>query len=333
MMKILVYLPRPLGAAVLSIPFLRALQDNFPAGQISLVTNEKFDPFFRTILPEYNQIPLPEIKDIPRLKTASSRLKKMGFDVGILLDDSFPSALLFYLARIPDRWGYDREGRGFMLTRRMSIKATDPQLHLKDYYLNILNKLGLKVEDKDSRLHLPEDCLSRASEKLKQAGLNLEKPIIAVKPGSSYGRARVWPVDHQVELIKKLADLSVQVILIGSAASQEVSQKISARLDGRVVDLSGQLSLQEIPGIIAKARIYLGNDSGLTHLANFLGVPVVGLYGPTDPQVCGPVRQPSVVLKKPVPCSPCSYKTCPYDHRCLNNITVEEVLQAISAYL
>jgi heptosyltransferase-2 len=332
-MKILVYLPRPLGAAILAVPLLQLLKENFPASQISIVTNQKFDELFRIILPEYNQIPLPEIKDIPKLKIASSRIKKMDFDVGLLPEDSFASALLFYLARIPERWGYDHEGRGFMLTKRFAIKATDPQLHLKYYYLNILNKLGLKVEDRGLFFHLSEDYLAKTAERLKEVDLSLEKPIIAVKPGSSFGLARVWPIENQVQLINRFSTISAQVLLLGSPASQEISQKIAGQLDRQVVDLTGRLNLQEIPGVLAHSRVFLGNDSGLTHLANFLGIPVIGLYGPTDPQICGPVRQPSVVLKKPVPCAPCTYKTCPYDHRCLKNITVEEVFQAISTYL
>lgn len=333
-MKILIYLPRLLGPSILSVPFIRSLQDNFPASQISLITNEKFDPLFRTILPEYEQIPLPEIKDIPRVKSTSSRLKKMGFDVGVLLDDSFSSALIFYLARIHERWGYDREGRGFMLTKKMKVKATDPQLHLQDYYLNILNKLGLKISDKSPKIALPSNLLHQAREKLKETGINPEKPIIAIKSTSGYGRSRVWPVDHQIDLIRRLvSELKVQVLLLGSSSGQELGQKIKSEFNGQVIDLIGQLSLPEIPGLLAQTKVFLGNDSGLTHLANFLGIPVVALYGPTDPQICGPVLQPSTVLKKSVPCSPCSYKNCPYDHRCLKNITPEEVFKAITAYL
>jgi heptosyltransferase-2 len=332
-MRILVYLPRPLGATILAIPFLQTLKENFPASQISVVTNDRFDELLRNILPEYNQIPLPEIKDIPKLKKTSSRIKKMDFDLGILLEDSFASALLFYLARIPERWGYDRENRGFMLTKRFGLKATDPQVHLKYYYLNILNKLGLKVEDRDFCLHLAQDNLAKADQKLSQAGLSLDKPIVSIKPGSSFGRARIWPAENQIKLIEKIASTPAQVLLLGSLSSREISQSISSQLDRRVADLTGMLHLQEIPGVIARSRVFVGNDSGLTHLANFLGVPVVGLYGPTDPQICGPSRQPASILKKPVPCAPCTYKTCPYDHRCLKNITVEEVFQAVSNYL
>jgi heptosyltransferase-2 len=332
-MKILVYLPRSLGASILALPCLRSLQENFPAACISILPPEKYAQLFFTITPDYAVVNLPEFKEIAGLQKASSRLKKMNFELGLLLDESFASALLFYLARIPQRWGYDREGRGFMLSKRIGLKAADPQLHLKYHYLNILERLGLKVEDRPYHLNLPENCLRAGQTRLRQAGLDPESPIVLIKPGSSFGPARVWPLSYQVELVNKLGNNSYQVVLLGSEASQDTSRKIMTQIDGRAADLSGNLSLDEAAGILALARVYLGNDSGLTLLANFLGIPVVGLYGPTDPHLCGPVQAPAVALKKSVPCSPCSYRSCPYDHRCLKNISVDEVLEAISAFL
>lgn len=332
-MKILVYLPRSLGASLQALPCLRSLKENFPTASISILPPEKFAQFFLAVTPEYSLIALPEVKEIAGLQRASSRLKKMLFEVGLLLDETFASALLFYLARIPQRWGYDREGRGFMLTKRLSLKAVDPQLHLKYHYLNILEHLGLKVEDRPYHLTLPSNLLTAAETRLRQAGLRPEDPTVVIKPGSSFGPARVWPLNHQVGLIKKLISESYQVALVGSQASQEISRQIMPQIDSRAVDLTGQLTLEETAGILAMARVYLGNDSGLTHVANFLGVPVVSLYGPTDPHLCGPVQAPAAALKKSVPCSPCSYRSCPYDHRCLKNISVNEVMECISPFM
>jgi heptosyltransferase-2 len=332
-MKTLVYLPRSLGASLQALFCLRSLQENFPAASISILPPEKFAQFFQAVTPEYSVVLVHEVKDIAGLQRASSRLKKMLFELGLLLDETFASALLFYLARIPQRWGYDREGRGFMLTKRLSLKAAAPSLHLKYHYLNILEHLGLKVEDRPYHLTFPSHLLTAGETRLHRAGLRTEDPMVAIKPGSSFGPARVWPLNHQVELIMKLINASCQVVLVGSAASQDISRQIMTQIDGRAIDFTGQLTLEETAGILTKARVYLGNDSGLTHLANFLGVPVVGLYGPTDPHLCGPVQAPAAALKKSVPCSPCSYRSCPYDHRCLKNISVSEVMEVISTFM
>lgn len=332
-MKIAVYLPATLGESFLSLPAVRTLQQNFPTAEICLLSSSRFAAFFQNILPGFEVIGLPDLKDIASLKRTSSRLQKMNFDLGLLLDESFASALLFYLARIPQRWGYDREGRGFMLTRKLRLKATDPRRHIKDHYLHLLQKLGLQVDEQPFFLKLPEKYIEAGGEHLKRAGLDPTRPAIAIKPGSSFGAARVWPVTRQEELIKKLLEKDLQVALIGSPSSQSISRTLKASADGRVADLAGSLSLEETAGVIASSKVYVGNDSGLTHLANFLGTPVVGLYGPTDPHLSGPSQAPSVALKKVVPCSPCSYRACPYDHRCLNSIEVEEVLDVILTFL
>jgi len=232
--------------------------------------------------------------------------KKLSFDLGLLLDDSFASALLFYLARIPQRCGYDREGRGFMLTKKSPLRATDPQLHLKHHYLQLLAKLGLQIADQPLRLGLPEIFRDKAAVRLRQSGLDPDLATVAIKPGSRFGQSRIWPLSRQRELICLLRESRRQVVLVGSSASRETSQALLEEGDGLVADFSGQLSLEETAGIIAGARVFLGNDSGLTHLANLLGTPVVGLFGPTDPHISGPAQPPAVVLQNR-PLCPCSY--------------------------
>ncbi|MGB9907379.1 MAG: lipopolysaccharide heptosyltransferase II [Candidatus Saccharicenans sp.] len=332
-MKILVYLPRSLGASLLAFPCLRSLQQNFPSAQLAIIPPQDYAQFFQNLGLDYQVLTLPEFKDISGLKRASARLKKLDFDLSLLLDESFAAALLCYLSRIPQRWGYDREGRGFMLSKKVHLKAAEPQLHLKYHYLNLLEKFGLTVDDGPWRLRLPTDFMEAAASRLQQAGLQQADILAVIKPGSSFGPARVWPPARQAQLVRRLLEQGLRVALIGSSSSQEVSHRLRSELDGQVMDLSGQLSLEETAGVIARATIYLGNDSGLTHLANLLGVPVISLYGPTDPHLCGPAQPPAVALKKSVPCSPCSYKACPYDHRCLENISVDEVLEVVSSFL
>ena len=332
-MKVLVYLPPSLGASLLSLPCLKSWQANFPEAEIHLLLSPSLEGLFSAILPDYHLIPVSEVKDITRLRRTANQLKKMNVDFGLLLDNSFTSALLFYLARIPERWGYDHEGRGFMLTRKLRVRATDPPIHLKDYYLNLLKKVGLRLADDSFQLTVSSPGLLRTDKLLQDFGLTSDRPIIAIKPGSSFGPARIWPVQHQAELIDRLRAELYQVILIGSAASRPVAQAIQSSLGKKVVDLTGRLELEDLPFLLTRCQALVGNDSGLTHLANFLGLPVVALYGPTDPETCGPIRQPVAILKKPAPCSPCFYKTCPYDQRCLNNIQSEEVYQALQSLL
>lgn len=328
-MKILVFFPRQLGSSILSLPALRAINKNFPASQITLAVNEVYAGLLSKLLPEFSLIPLGEVKDIKKLKSTSQLLARQRFDLAILLDDSFAAALLVYLARIPERWGYDRENRGFMLTKKIRVKFTDPPLHLMDYYLSLLQKLGLQIDGAKANLVLAETHVAEARKQLSQAGDFSGKDLIILKPGSSWGLSRVWPLSYQLELIRKLSSLPAQIVLVGSPASQAVCEKIVSGADGHVHNLAGQWPLESMPGLLALARVFVGNDGGLTHLANALGRPVVALYGPTDYRLCGPVLPPVHVFQKPAPCAPCSYKNCPYDHRCLQSISPEEVFQKV----
>lgn len=326
-MKILVFLPKHLGGSLLAIPALRAVKTNFPAARITLATNEFLAGLLTGLLPDFSLLSIPELKDIKRLKSASQLIARQNFNLAILLDDSFASALLVYLARIPERWGYDRENRGFMLTRKVRLKFTDPPLHLMDYYLNLLKKNGLQVDENKNSLKISEDLVREARSRLELAGISPDNNLIILKPGSGYGQSRVWPLDHQLKLIAKFSGLPVRIILIGSPASRPVCEKIASSPNVRVHNLAGDWSLENIPGLLSLARVFIGNDGGLTHLANFLGVPVIALYGPVDPKICGPVLQPVHIFHYPAPCAPCSYKTCPYDHRCLKEINPEDVFK------
>ncbi|MBU1186176.1 MAG: glycosyltransferase family 9 protein, partial [Acidobacteria bacterium] len=83
--------------------------------------------------------------------------------------------------------------------------------------------------------------------------------------------------------------------------------------------------LPQLAALIKLCRLFISNDSGPMHLANAVGTPVVSIFGPTDERRTGPFQQPSAVVKKQAPCGPCLYRTCPYDHRCMNDITAEDV--------
>ncbi|MGB7295063.1 MAG: glycosyltransferase family 9 protein, partial [Candidatus Aminicenantales bacterium] len=118
------------------------------------------------------------------------------------------------------------------------------------------------------------------------------------------------------------------VLIIGSAGEAEIASAIVSSLDKKPSVLTGRTTLPQLLGLISLASLFITNDTGPMHLANALRVPVVAIFGPTDPEVTGPFEQPAAVLKKDVPCWPCRYRACPYDHRCMTQIDPEEVYQA-----
>jgi ADP-heptose:LPS heptosyltransferase len=124
-----------------------------------------------------------------------------------------------------------------------------------------------------------------------------------------------------------------QVLIIGSSDDLSLAESISSRMEKKPFVLAGQTSLSRLASVISFANLFITNDSGPMHLANALKVPVVALFGPTDPNHTGPYQQPSSVIHKGAPCWPCSYRDCPFDHRCMLNITAQEVSLLCQKYL
>lgn len=328
-MKIAVRMPNWLGDAVLALPALHSLRQAFPEADIQAVTRG-WGPDLLTGHPSLNGvIPLPEARDLKALRTSGANLKKRGFDRGILLTNSFSSAFLFYLAGIPERWGYARDGRGILLTRAVPFNSRDGILHQADFYLHLLRSLGIEPADFGPGLVSNEEDSAWAGAVLENWGAASGSPLVILSPGAAYGPAKQWPPDRFAGLARKLREeAGAAVAVVGEAGDNAAAALILEALDGHGLDLTGQTTLGRLIAMIRRARLVVTNDSGPLHLADAVGVPIVALFGPTNPAATGPRRGPSAILKEEVPCWPCLYRSCPYDHRCMTRIEVEDACKA-----
>jgi heptosyltransferase-2 len=257
------------------------------------------------------------------------KIRNQGFGIGLLLTNSFASALLFHRAKIPERWGYVSDGRGLLLTRGVKQTPYEKPPHQLHYYLHLASKLG--IESGPTTLHFPlaDEDKTQAKSFLRSLDVNPEGPIVILNPGASYGSAKRWPADHFRRLAKQLQEtIEAKILIVGAADDTELAESIAEPMTNKPVLLTGKTTLSELAGVIAMATVFVTNDSGPMHLANAVHTPVVAIFGPTDPDRTRPFQQPAVVLKKEVPCWPCFYRTCPYEHQCMTQITPEEVAQA-----
>ena len=157
-----------------------------------------------------------------------------------------------------------------------------------------------------------------------------DRLIIGFHPRSSYGPAKCWPGQS----FSRLAELLVKkrgatVLLFGSEKERGLLEKIAADAGDGVVNLAGRTDLKESAGLMSLCRVFVANDSGPLHLAAALEVPVIGLYGSTDPEATGPRGKRVSVIYKNVECSPCLLRECPTDFKCMEEITPEEVMTEI----
>lgn len=334
-MKIVVRAPNWVGDAILALPAVGSLRAAFPDADLTLAAGDWVRDIFIPEDERTHVLSLNGAKSPKALRADAEALREGSFDLGILFTNSFGSALPFYKARIPERWGYQRDGRGFLLTK--SAAPPDPQAaprHHVYYYLELLEKLGIKTIAPDLRLRVPDEERAAARSWLAGLGFDPRQPLVILNPGSSYGPSKRWPPARFAALGRLLQGRQkVQVAVTGSPDEAGMAAEIAAGMDKPPFDLVGKTSLLRLLAVIEQAAVFVTNDTGPMHMANALRIPVVAVFGPTEPLATAPFHPPSTVLKKDVPCWPCLYRECPFDHRCLTSITAEDAFAACAAYL
>ncbi|MFQ6083892.1 MAG: lipopolysaccharide heptosyltransferase II [Candidatus Aminicenantia bacterium] len=328
-MKIIVRSPNWVGDAIMCLPALQSIKENFPRAEIWIAAQNWVKEIFYNLDYITGIVPLPNITSFRIMLNSAKKIRRMQFDVGFLLPNSFASAFLFYLARIPQRWGYARDGRQFLLSRAVSIKKSDKVKHQVVYYLDLIKSLGLKVIEPKIFLKLTSTEKGWAENKLKSLNISSQGPIIGIHPGSFYGPAKRWITEKYASLASEFQrKLGATVIIFGTKEEISLAEEISSKMSFSPYIFTGQTSLRQLIALIDKCDLFLTNDSGPMHIANALGIPVAAIFGPTNPHKTAPFHPPSVVIYKAPPCGPCQYRECPTDHQCMKAIQVEEVFEA-----
>ena len=209
----------------------------------------------------------------------------------------------------------------------------DGDVHIIDHQLSQLSRLGYATPDTVPRLFPDEEDGKEAEEFFNKKQLHDNSLNVAIHIGSG-SRMKAWPTGRFVQLSEKLIEANgAKIILPIGPADEKMVQEYADLMDSEAIIPIANLSLNELAAILKKCDVYVGNDSGITHVAAAVGIPVVALYGPTDPQVWGVRgRNVSLMHKGGFACSPCSkeeMKRC-VNRRCLDEISVEEVYRRVS---
>ncbi|MFQ5722791.1 MAG: glycosyltransferase family 9 protein, partial [Candidatus Aminicenantales bacterium] len=182
-MKIVIRAPNWIGDSVLAFPCLESLHHNFSQAEIWIAARKWVKDVFTGHNLVSGIIQLPEKVDINSLIAAAKKLQQNRFDFGLLLTNSFSSALLFYLARIPQRWGYYTDGRRFLLTKGIVVQNKPHPYHQVYYYLNLLEGLGLEILPPKLRFYLSAKEKQQAKDLLSQLNIDSHSPLIIFHPG------------------------------------------------------------------------------------------------------------------------------------------------------
>lgn len=333
-MKIIVRAPNWIGDSILAVPAAYSLSINFPQTQLWIAAKEWVKDLFVSHDFIKGIISLPDEDGFKNLKDSMQQIKRLHFDIGVLLTNSFSSALLFYLGKIPERWGYSTDGRRVLLTRGVALKKGEDCSHQLNYYLDLISGLDLKTAPPKISLPVTQGEKGKAKEMLLSLNADLKKPLIILNPGASYGPSKRWPAENYAKLAILLQDRKkAEILITGSKDETELVESIASFMTKKPLNLAGKTNLRLLAGLISNAVLFITNDSGPMHIANALKIPVIAIFGPTNPSLTGPFQQPATVIKKDVPCWPCSYRECPFDHRCMISIDPEEVFEACRKFL
>lgn len=344
MRKIIVVNPFGIGDVIFSMQLVEALRQAFPDALIGFVCNERTKELvrmnrsidrtfifnrdlFRRV---WRRSPFLFFKT---LKGFLKLLKTERFET--LVDLSLGREYSFFsmLIGIRQRIGFDFKNRGIFLTQKIKIDGYAGRA-VADIHMDLLNFFGLAKKDAPRvRLVVGDTARTGAEEK-----------ILAVAPGGgrSWGDNAIykqWDPQWFAEAVNRLTENhSFEVLVLGDKAERDLLQKTAGLIHAKTVVIAGE-PLDKVSVLLSRVSLLLCNDGGLMHLANALGVKTVSVFGPVDEKVYGPTPNgtPHEVLTEPVPCRPCYQKfvfpPCPYERRCLDQLSVEKVVQAMHKIL
>jgi heptosyltransferase-2 len=334
-MKILIRATNWVGDAIMAIPALKAIRGRWPDAEIVVLARPwvaglyEGQPFVDRVIPLGSGGGLADLRATEQVADLRAEL----FDAVVLLPNSFSSAWLAWRAGIPRRIGYARDGRSLLLTRAIALpRAGEIPAHESNYYLNLLRKAGWLSslpEVREIQLEISPKARDTAEARLQAEGAGPGVLRIAIAPGAAYGSAKCWPPERFAAVASQfIEEFQAAVILFGTSSEREICARIAAAMHTTPINLAGHTSISELPALLASCQLFVGNDSGAMHVAAAAGIPVVGVFGPTDPNDTAAVTSRGAIIREPVFCSPCFLRKCPIDHRCMTRVDIATVYAA-----
>ncbi len=318
-----------IGDVIMSLPAISAVKGASPDTKITVLAKPWVADLYR-LCPDVDEVILfrsPGVHDglMGKWRLAMD-LKSRGFDAALLLQNAIEAAIITSLAGIPVRAGYRTDGRGMLLTRPVKVRRGVKTVHQSRYYLEMVKACGFDCDPGEPSIQPDETSLEKSLHLLKKEGVSEEDLLVGMAPGAAYGPAKMWRPERYAAVADRLIEqFSCRVLLFGSGGDRRQAEIVEAHAERPLLNVAGKTSLAEAIALMSRCRLFISNDSGLMHVAGALGIPLVSIFGSTNPNTTSPAGKRSVVIYKHVECSPCLEKTCPKDFRCMNLISIDEV--------
>ncbi len=340
--NILVWCPNWIGDVIMGIPAMTALRKRYPGAHITAVVkvpgNEilKGNPVVNEVIPyqdrrdRYNRL-IDSIRII-------RYLRKKDIDVAVVFPNSFRSALMVLMIGARYRIGHVTDGRGVFLTTGIKVTDYERNKHRVEYFLDIVRAIGCKTPHKRPFLRLHPEKRRFALNYLHESGVSDRDLLIGIHPGASKP-PRAWSSERFGRLCQRLyREFNAKIILFGGSDDKGTVSGIEANTKERLITAVGDTDLMQMAALIERCHIFVGNDSGIMHIAAMVKTPVVAIFGPGIPEKTCPFcsREKIEIVSKDYPCSPCRqrfFKECKPSINnkppCIEDIEVADVMRGI----
>lgn len=330
--KILVRAVNWIGDAVMTTPAVDTIRANFPQAEITVLANPAVAPVFAN----YDGVDRVITFDrkgahrgvLGRLRLAAE-LRTHRFDLAIMLPNSFDSALVPWLARIPQRAGKDSDARGFILTHRYPRLMQRSDTHQVLNYLSMLEYFGLQPAKAVLRLQTTAAEDGELAALLALRGIGPQDLVLGINPGAAFGSAKRWYPERFGEVAKELAQRwGAKIVITGGAGETEMAARIEECLVGDCANFAGSTSVRQLLALIKRCDFFITNDSGPMHIAAAFEVPLVAIFGSTDHRTTSAFFDQGAIVRSGADCAPCHKRECPTDHRCMTQVSAGQVVEA-----
>src|SRR3989441_10855381 len=327
--RILVIKLRYVGDVLLATPVLSRLRESFPKAHLTMLVNPGTEDVVRDH-PALDEVLVLARGGLARQWRLVRDLRRRRFDLVIALTDGDRSALLSRLSGAPIRLGYNSEGRWRGVLYTQVVAADQFSMHTVRYHLKSLEGLGLAGLPPAPILTVAPEARQEADRLLREAGVDGARPFVCLHPGARWW-FKAWPAERYAALADLIqTEAPAQALVLGADQERSLESRMADGMKTTFRSLIGKTSLRALAAVLERAALMVSNDNGPMHMAAALRVPVIGLFGPSDPSVWGPWGDGHRTFYKGLDCRACYHPDCfRGEQNCMRLITLEEVWEAV----
>lgn len=314
--------------------------------QLKIVIDEGFRTLCENAFPTDTLIFFPRreisqaglLKKISLYRDCLNEIRSFKADIAFNIEEDSATSHLTRLSGASYKLGCSatRHRGGYDAVIPVQFENREPGRSHRWYsYFDVFAALGLPEPEKSYLAMRPGKLPETVTQQLQLSGWNPALPTIAIHAGATKEYKR-WPLANMSALLEKIISAGYQAVLLGAgsddqAANQEILRQLKSNSSqSSAIDLCNQLSLVALAQFLDSCALMIGNDSGPFHLGSALGLPGLVLFGPTKDDIWGPLGQQSTIVRGDFPCDPaCNKGHCLHQHRCLKDITAEQVMEKI----